>query len=54
MATNAVAGLGSEGAYPKWPVGYVAVDGVAARRGDADPLRPTTACAHRAYLKAAR
>ena len=52
MAAKAVASLGSEGAHPKWPVGYVAVDGVAARRSDADPLRPPAARAHRAYLEA--
>jgi hypothetical protein len=51
VAIEAVAGARGEGADAEWTVGDVAVDGVAARRRDAHPVRAPAAGAHRAHLE---
>lgn len=51
VAVEAVAGARGEGADAEGAVGNVAVDGVAAGRRDAHPVRAATAGAHRAHLE---
>jgi hypothetical protein len=51
VAAEAVAGPRGEGADAEGAVGDVAVDGVAARRRDAHPVRPAAAGAHGAHLE---
>ncbi|OWM72323.1 hypothetical protein CDL15_Pgr018208 [Punica granatum] len=52
MASEAITGLRGERAEPKWPIGDVAVDGIAAGRRQAHPVCSSAACAQRAYLEA--
>lgn len=51
VAVEAVAGSRGEGADAEGAVRDVAVDGVAAGRRDAHPVRAPAAGAHRAYLE---
>lgn len=53
MAPEAVAGFGGEGAEAEGPVGDVAVDGVAAGRGQAEAAGAAAARAEGAYLEVA-
>lgn len=52
MAAKAITGFGSERAEAKGPVWDVAVDGIAARGGQAEALGPSTASTEGTYLEA--
>ncbi|EHA8589107.1 hypothetical protein COCNU_scaffold008027G000030 [Cocos nucifera] len=52
MASKAVASLGCKGAEAKGSIRYVAIDGIAAGRREAEPSRTTTAGTERTYLEA--
>lgn len=54
MAFKAIACFRGEGAEAKRSIGNVAIDGIATRRGQADPFGPTTAGAQCTYLEASQ
>lgn len=51
MTSKAITSPGCERTEAKGPVGYIAVDGVTARRSQTDPPWPPTASTKSTYLK---
>ncbi|KAK4273627.1 hypothetical protein QN277_021994 [Acacia crassicarpa] len=54
MASKAITGLGRERTEAKGSVGYVAIDGIATRRGQANPFCSTATGTKRTYLEASQ
>lgn len=54
MASKAITGLGRERTEAERSIGYVAIDGIATRRGQANPFGSTAAGTQCTYLEASQ